>query len=66
MVVADLLPAGLTFVSATPSTGSYNSGTGVWTVGNLANGASASLSLVATVTTHTSLTNTATRLGVDL
>ena len=60
VVVADLLPAGLTFVSATPSTGSYNSGTGVWTVGNLANGASASLSLVATVTTHTSITNTAT------
>ena len=60
VVVADLLPAGLTFVSATPSTGSYNSGTGVWTVGNLANGASASLSLVATVTTHTLLTNTAT------
>ncbi len=58
--VTDALPAGLTFVSATPSVGSYNTGTGVWTVGNLANGASASLSLVATVTTHTLLTNTAT------
>ncbi len=32
----------------------------MWTVGNLANGASATLSLVATVTTHTLLTNTAT------
>ncbi len=58
--VADTLPAGLTFVSATPSVGTYNSGTGVWTVGNLNNGASATLSLVATVTTHTLLTNTAT------
>ena len=58
--VADALPAGLTFVSATPSVGAYNSGTGVWTVGNLANGANATLSLVATVTTHTLLTNTAT------
>jgi len=35
------LPAGLTLVSATPSTGSYNSGTGVWTVAYLANGATA-------------------------
>ena len=33
--VTDLLPAGLTFVSATPSQGSYISGTGVWTVGTV-------------------------------
>ena len=35
VAVQDLLPAGLTFVSATPSRGSYNSGTGTWTIGNL-------------------------------
>src|SRR5207244_7316180 len=29
--VSDVLPAGLTFVSATPSQGTYNSGTGLWT-----------------------------------
>ena len=56
--VADALPAGLTLVSATPSTGSYAAG--VWTVGNMANGASATLSIVATVTTHTAITNRAT------
>ena len=58
VAVADALPAGLTLVSATPSTGTYTAG--VWTVGNMANGASATLSIVATVTTHTAITNTAT------
>ena len=33
--VTDLLPAGLTFVSATPSQGTYNPATGVWTVGTV-------------------------------
>ncbi len=32
----DLLPAGLTFVSATSTLGDYASSTGVWTIGNLA------------------------------
>ena len=31
--VTDLLPAGLTFVSATPSQGTYDSATGLWDVG---------------------------------
>ena len=35
MQVTDLLPAGLTFVSATPSQGTYDSVTGVWTVGTV-------------------------------
>jgi uncharacterized repeat protein (TIGR01451 family) len=33
VVVNDLLPAGLTFVSATPSEGTYDSTSGMWTVG---------------------------------
>jgi uncharacterized repeat protein (TIGR01451 family) len=33
--VADLLPAGLTFVSATPSTGTYEAISGTWTVGSV-------------------------------
>ena len=33
--VTDLLPVGLTFVSATPSQGTYVSGSGVWTVGTV-------------------------------
>ncbi len=59
--VTDPLPAGLSFVSATPSQGTYNSATGLWTIGTLANGVQATLQVVATVTAATpSLTNTAT------
>lgn len=47
--VTDQLPAGVTYSSDTPSQGSYNNGTGVWTVGNLANGASATLTIEVSV-----------------
>ncbi len=49
IVVNDLLPAGLVFGSATATQGTYNSTTGNWTVGALANGASATLTLNVTV-----------------
>jgi uncharacterized repeat protein (TIGR01451 family) len=58
--VADLLPAGLTLVSATASQGSYAGGTGAWNVGNLENGASATLTIIATVTQPGTITNSAT------
>lgn len=63
--VADSLPAGLTFVSSTPSQGSYNSGTGVWTVGTINNGANATLQIVATVATSGAKINTAQISGAD-
>ena len=47
--LTDQLPSGLTYVSATPTQGTYNSGTGVWTIGTLANGATATLTLTGTV-----------------
>src|SRR5207253_2134857 len=59
--ITDQLPAGLTFVSATPSVGTYNSATGVWNIGALASAGSATLTLTATVTTTGSITNTATK-----
>ncbi|HEV7893544.1 MAG TPA: hypothetical protein VGP08_23220 [Pyrinomonadaceae bacterium] len=59
VAVTDLLPAGLTFVSATPSAGTYTSGTGVWSVASLASGANATLQIVATVTNSGTITNTA-------
>ena len=60
--VTDPLPAGLALVSATPSAGTaYSSVTGVWTIGTLANGASATLSIVATVKVTTPVTNVATK-----
>lgn len=57
--VLDMLPAGLTLVSATPSKGNYTSGTGVWAIGTLNSGATATLTITANVTVTTPLTNTA-------
>jgi uncharacterized repeat protein (TIGR01451 family) len=49
VALSDLLPAGLTFVSSTPSQGTYNSGTGVWTVGTVSPGTPQTLTITATV-----------------
>jgi uncharacterized repeat protein (TIGR01451 family) len=50
VIVKDLLPSGLVYVSSTPSAGtSYVSGTGLWTVGTLTSGAFATLDITATV-----------------
>jgi hypothetical protein len=59
--VTDPVPAGLTFVSASASQGTYTSGTGLWAIGALVNGASATLQLAVTVNGTTPVTNTATR-----
>jgi uncharacterized repeat protein (TIGR01451 family) len=59
MAVADTLPAGFTFASATPSQGSYDSGTGQWSVGPLAAGANATLALQGTVNATGPYANTA-------
>ena len=59
VAVQDDLPAGLTFLSDTPTQGTYSSITGVWNVGTLNNGASASLLLRARVDSPDALTNTA-------
>ena len=63
--VTDLLPAGLTYVSAVASQGTYNEGNGQWTVGSLANGASETLQINATVNTPGAQTNTAQVTAVD-
>ena len=56
--VTDLLPAGLTFVSATPSQGTYTPGTGLWNVGTVAPGTPQTLQIVATVVSSNPQTNT--------
>src|SRR5581483_5498904 len=63
--VRDLLPAGLTFLAAAPSQGSYASATGLWTVGTVAAGAAPTLTLQARVATAAPLTNTATVSAAD-
>ncbi len=63
--VTDLLPAGLSFVSASESQGSYDDATGIWTVGSLANTGSATLSIVVEVTSSSTITNVATITNSD-
>lgn len=64
ITVTDQLPAGLTYVShSTTGGGSYNSGTGIWTVPNIVVGARDTLFITASVdlgTSGTTITNTAT------
>jgi len=57
--VEDILPAGVTYDSNNPSQGTYNSGTGIWTIGSVANGGSATLGIRAKVTTTGSFDNSA-------
>ena len=59
--ITDLLPAGLAFVSSTPTQGTYSPVTGIWDVGALASGATATLHITAKVLGTTKVTNTATR-----
>jgi uncharacterized repeat protein (TIGR01451 family) len=47
--VVDKLPEGLEFVASEPSTGAYNPTTGVWTVGDMATGATRTLVITARV-----------------
>ncbi len=63
--VADLLPAGVSFVSANPSQGTYTSGTGLWNVGTVGSGGAPTLEITATVVSATSQTNTGTITHAD-
>ncbi len=58
----DVLPSGYTYVSDNGS-GAYNSTTGVWTIGNLATSATATLQITATVRMSGNYANTATVSG---
>ncbi|TPG39211.1 DUF11 domain-containing protein, partial [Flavobacterium pectinovorum] len=57
--VNDLLPVGYTYVSSTPSVGSYDSATGVWSIGDVDAGAVLTLKVTATVNPSGNYTNTA-------
>ncbi|WP_207785472.1 proprotein convertase P-domain-containing protein, partial [Flagellimonas aquimarina] len=61
----DILPAGVSYVS---DDGAYNSGTGVWTIGTLNNGNTATLNITASVdgsTSGSTITNTITSVTAD-
>ena len=61
--VSDLLPAGVAFVSAKASQGSYDAGTGIWTLGSVPATRTEILTVTGRVTERATLVNTATRLS---
>ncbi len=63
VVVSDVLPTGLEFVSASTST--YNDGTGIWSVGDIEAGEQTIISISALVTQTGAITNTAQVVTAD-
>jgi gliding motility-associated-like protein/uncharacterized repeat protein (TIGR01451 family) len=59
VVVNDLLQNGYVYISSTTTTGIYDPSTGLWTIGSLNNGVSASLTITATVVEGGNYVNTA-------
>lgn len=49
VVIVDMLPAGVTYVGDTPSKGTYTEATGIWAIGDLANGETVTLMIECTV-----------------
>ena len=47
--LSDSIPAGITLTGSSPTQGTYNAGTGLWTIGTLNDGASATITLTGTV-----------------
>ena len=66
VVIKDLLPSGFTYLSAAPTAGTqYNQTNGLWTVGSLPNGSSATLRVNATVNPSGIFSNSASVLQSD-
>ena len=63
--VVEQLPSGYTYVSATTTGGTFNNVTGLWTIGNMANGQSYTLTLTATVNATGTYTNSAVISGIE-
>ena len=64
--VTDQLPAGLAYVSHTTSQGTYDTNSGVWTVGSIDNAAHATLTITGTVQATGTITNTAEITACDV
>jgi uncharacterized repeat protein (TIGR01451 family) len=63
--VTELLPAGVSFVSATPSGGTYNSATGLWTLSRVTTASPQTLVVTGTVANPANTINTATITHAD-
>lgn len=60
--VLDILPSGVSFVSASPGVGTYDSSTGIWNVASVTSGSSVSMTITARVdlgTAGSTITNNA-------
>ncbi|MCC9643547.1 DUF11 domain-containing protein [Rhodopirellula sp. JC740] len=64
VVVRDTLPGGFTFTSSSPA-GDFNSSTGLWTVGDLAAGQTATLDIIGTIGDVEELINRAEVIAAD-
>jgi uncharacterized repeat protein (TIGR01451 family) len=65
VTATETLPAGVTFASATASTGTFDSTSGIWTVGTVAVGATETLTVTATVNVGTEGTTLVDRFAVS-
>ena len=65
ITVKDIFPSGASFVSATPSVGTFNDGTMTWDLGSLARGSSATLKINATTQVDGQLVNCAEIMTAD-
>ena len=59
VTISDVLPASVAFVSATASQGTYDSASGLWTVGDMPATATQTLSITVRVMALGTVTNTA-------
>jgi uncharacterized repeat protein (TIGR01451 family) len=64
VVVTDVLPVGLTYVSD-DSSGAYNTSNGSWTIGTLTNGATATLNMTVTVNASTGTVTNQAAVNLD-
>ena len=65
VVLTDLLPAGLTYVSDNASTGTYDNTTGLWTIGTLNAGELATLSVNVLINATGQIVNTASIVATE-
>ena len=63
VAVNDILQSGYSYISSAVTAGLFDPSTGVWTIGNLSNGASAILTVTAAVNTEGNYVNTAIIYG---
>ena len=63
VVVSDKLPNGLIFTDSVADRGSYDPETGIWTIGDLANGETLTLTIIAKINITGNITNEADTTG---